>query len=80
MENKKPRSGYSATVPVLGVLVCLYFVCPYLYLSPPILIYGKHGNPPAVGLTFFWPIKALAEHVPLYRRFLEEEGRLLGLD
>ena len=79
MKGDQPRTGYSATVPLLVGLVCLYFLCPYAYLSPFILIGGKHWRPSGVIMACFWPVISLASYSPTYAHFLNEEEHLLGL-
>ena len=73
------RTGSQILAPALGVLVCTYFICPYLYLLPFLLVYGKHTEPPAYLLTCFWPVEYLYQHYPPYHSLMDKEERLFGL-
>ena len=74
------KSGYkSAAAPILCGLIVLYFVFPYAFLWPVVMIHGKHTMPAAWVRAFFLPVTYLSRKVPAYRAMLLAEGRWTGL-
>lgn len=82
-EQDTSHGGYRATGTAVGVLVLIYFVCPFVYIWPFVFIYGRHGStPPWVERAFdraFYPVAYLYRHVPAYRALLEQEAGWFGV-
>lgn len=78
-ETSDTRNGHRATATVLSSLVIIYFLFPFAYALPLMMIYGKRRVPPPGFRMLFAPVNYLDQHVPAYHALMEKEEKWTGL-